>query len=129
MAFCDGVLVHPQDTILMRECEQPQTSEEHAGDVLVDQGLIHQKRLAEEPDPSVGIGESDERHATIAEGQRAYHGSCVAGRWPSGTASAPCMLNGGLTRYQRPRAVSIIQKEEVPLRNDGVPVCGAGELG
>ena len=113
MAFCDGVLIHPQDTILMRECEQPQTSEERAGDVFVDQALIHQKRLAEEPDPSVGIGESDERHATIAEGQRANHGSCVAGRWPSGTASAPSMLNGGYALYQRPQPVSILLKEGV----------------
>jgi len=69
MPFCDGVLIHPQDTILMREFEQPHTSEDRAGDVFVDQGLINQKRLAEEPDPSLGIGESDERHATVAEGQ------------------------------------------------------------
>ena len=97
-----------------------------------------------------GIGPCDARHAVSDDAVLDYnmlqtpHGQreAVAPTYNIARAAyemKPTMaiMNGlspiypewGLTRYQRPRAVSIIQKEGVPLRNDGVPVCGAGELG
>ena len=53
----------------MDKLKDPGAGRDGAGDVLMNQSWMHEERLAEEPDPSVGIRESDERHATVAEGQ------------------------------------------------------------
>jgi class 3 adenylate cyclase len=65
----DGVWIACDSTPVMHEGEPPQARGDGAFDILMDQGRVHHKALAEEAHTPLVIREADEREAPVSPGQ------------------------------------------------------------